>query len=86
MGISIKHGLGCLYLRVLPEEYVSVQRRLHRVEAFPINEESTLQVGKLPNLHRDAFDRLIVAQAIVEDLAIVTPDRLIGMYPVSVVW
>ena len=84
--ISIKHGLGRLYLRVPPEEYVPEQRRLHRVGPLPISEASALEVGKLPNLHRDPFDRLIVSQAIVEGLEIVTPDRLIKMYPVSVVW
>ena len=83
---SIKYSLRRLNLRVPPEEYVPEQRRLHRVEPLPISEASALQVGKLPNLHRDPFDRLIVAQAIVESLAIATPDSLIEMYPVAVVW
>ena len=43
-------------------------------------------MGKLPGLHRDPFARLIVAQAIVEGLAVVTPDRLIAAYPVRVAW
>ena len=84
--IAVKHSLGRLPLRVPPEEYVVGQRQLHRIESLPITEEATLQVGKLPRLHRDPFDRLIVAQAIVEGLTVVTPDRLIGMYPVRVTW
>ncbi|MDE2669444.1 MAG: type II toxin-antitoxin system VapC family toxin [Chloroflexota bacterium] len=84
--IAIKHGLGRLPLQATPEELVPQQRRLHRVDALPIQEEATLQVGKLPDLHRDPFDRLIVAQAIVGGLTVVTPDRLIKGYPVPTLW
>lgn len=84
--IAIKQGLGRLDLRVPPEDYVPQQRRLHRVESLPISEEATLQVGKLPDLHRDPFDRLLVAQAIVHGLTIVTPDRAIKGYPVPTLW
>ena len=84
--IAIKHGLGRLPLRVPPEEYVLEQRRRHRIDTLPITEEAALQVDKLPNLHRDPFDRLIVAQAIVEGTIVVTPDRLISMYPVRIAW
>ena len=84
--IAIKYDLGRLRLRVHPEEYVVEQRRLHRINSLSITEEATLQVGKLPSLHRDPFDRILVAQAIVEGLTILTPDRLIRMYPVRVRW
>ena len=84
--IAIKHGLGRLPLRVPPDRYVAEQRGRHRIDSLPVNEEAALQVGKLPDLHRDPFDRLIVAQAIVEGMTVVTPDRLIGMYPVRLVW
>ena len=84
--IAIKHELGRLRLRLPPQEYVVEQRRLHRIDSLPISEEAALQVGKLPGVHRDPFDRLLVAQAIVEGLTIVTPDRLVGMYPVGVEW
>ena len=60
----VKHGLGRLVLRVPPDEYVTRQRRLHRVESLPIGEDATLQVGKLPGFHCDPFDRIIVKQAI----------------------
>ena len=84
--VAIKHGLGRLPLRVPPDRYVVEQRVRHRIDTLPVNEEAALQVGKLPDLHRDPFDRLIVAQAIVEGMTVVTPDRLIGMYPVRVLW
>ena len=82
--IAVKHSIGRLPLRVPPEEYVVEQRRLHRIESLPVTEEAALQAGRLPSLHRAPFDRVIVAQAIVDGLAVVTPDRQIGMYPVRV--
>lgn len=84
--IAIKNGIGRLELEIPPEEYVPEQRRLHRIEPLSITEADALQVGNLPNVHRDPFDRLIVAQAIVQDMSVVTNDSLIGRYPVPVVW
>ena len=84
--IAIKYGIGRLTLRVPPDEYVADQRRLHRIESLPVGEEAVLQVHKLPDIHRDPFDRVIIAQAIIEGLAVVTPDPLIKEYPVRVEW
>ena len=84
--IAIKHGLGRLRLQMPPDEYVPEQRLLHRIETLGIDEDATLQVGKLPDLHRDPFDRLLIAQAIVRGLTIVTPDRLIRGYTVPILW
>lgn len=84
--IAINYGLGRLAIGVPPDEYVPEQRRLHRIDTLMIDEPATLQPGKLSDLHRDPFDRLLVAQAIVGGLTIVTPDRLIRDYPVPVLW
>ena len=84
--IAVKHGLGRLDLRVPPDEYVWQQRQLHRIESLPIDEAAALQSAKLPDVHRDPFDRILVSQAILGGMAIVTPDRLIKMYPVRTVW
>ncbi len=84
--IAIKYAIGRLFLRVPPEEYLPRQRRLHRVESLPVTETAALQVHKLPAHHDDPFDRIIVAQAIMEGLTIVTPDRQINRYPVRVEW
>ena len=84
--IAIKHGLGRLRLHMAPDEYVPEQRLLHRIEILGIDEDATLQAGKLPDLHRDPFDRLLIAQAIVHGLTIVTPDRLIRGYTVPILW
>jgi len=84
--IAIKHELGRLDLRVPPDEYVWQQRQLHRIESLSIDEAAALQSAKLPNVHRDPFDRILISQAILGGMAIVTPDRLIRMYPIRTVW
>ena len=84
--IVIKQSLGRLELKLPAERYVPEQRHLHRVDTLAVTEEAALQLGKLPNHHRDPFDRLLVAQAVAEGCTIATPDPLIRRYPVSTIW
>ena len=84
--IAVKHDLGRLELRVPPDEYVWQQRQLHRIKSLSIDEAVALQSAKLPKVHRDPFDRILISQAILGGMAIVTPDRLIRMYPVRTMW
>jgi PIN domain nuclease of toxin-antitoxin system len=84
--IVIKHALGRLILAQPPDSYVPAQREAHRIETLPLTEMAVLQIGKLPTLHRDPFDRMLVAQAISEGCVIATPDPLIRRYPVPIVW
>jgi PIN domain nuclease of toxin-antitoxin system len=42
--------------------------------------------AELPLIHRDPFDRILVATAIREQLAVLTPDRAIALYPVATIW
>jgi PIN domain nuclease of toxin-antitoxin system len=84
--IGVKYALGRLPLPEPPGRFVQVYREAHRIETLAIDEESALQVSRLPLVHRDPFDRLLVGQAIVHGLAILTPDPLVADYPVRVVW
>ena len=62
------------------------EREAHGIAPLPIDEESTLHLSRLPALHRDPFDRLLVSQAIVHGLTIVTPDPLVTQYPARTLW
>jgi PIN domain nuclease of toxin-antitoxin system len=84
--IAVKHGLGRLTLTSPPDRFVQLQREAHGFETLPVDEASALHVSRLPALHRDPFDRLLVCQAIVHGLAILTPDPLVEQYPARVVW
>lgn len=55
------------------------------IEVLPVNAEHGWMLATLPMLHRDPFDRLIVAQAIVEGLTLVTRDAMIARYGVEVI-
>ncbi len=84
--IAVKHRLGRLPLPETPDAFVPKQRAAHGIEPLAIDELAALHVAKLPDLHRDPFDRMLVAQALVADLVLVTPDEAIGRYPVRTLW
>jgi PIN domain nuclease of toxin-antitoxin system len=84
--IATKHTLGRLPLPQSPERYIPAMREQHGIEPLSIDEESVLQATRLPALHHDPFDRLLVCQAIVHGLTLLTPDPLISQYPARVVW
>jgi PIN domain nuclease of toxin-antitoxin system len=54
-------------------------------EVLPVTFEHAVQVADLPDHHRDPFDRLLIAQAQVEGMPIVTADRRFGAYDVEVI-
>jgi PIN domain nuclease of toxin-antitoxin system len=84
--IAVKSRLGKLPLPAPPESFVPAQRTAHGIEPLPVDEEAALHIAKLPDLHRDPFDRMLVAQAIVGGLVLVTPDDAIRPYPVRTLW
>ena len=83
--VIIKHGLGKLPLPEPPEVYLPKQRTLHLIQSLPVDEDSVSQLSKLPLLHRDPFDRMLICQALQYDLTIATVDSAIRAYPVPVV-
>src|SRR5438876_921338 len=84
--IAQKYSMRRLHLPEPPGRYIPSEREQRGISSLPIDEESTLHVSRLPFLHRDPFDRLIVSQAIVHGMTILTPDPLITQYPARVVW
>jgi len=84
--IAVKHAGGRLPLPEAPERLVPDERDRRGIMTLPFDEESALHVSRLPVLHRDPFDRMIVSQAIVHGLVIVTPDRLVAQYPARTLW
>jgi PIN domain nuclease of toxin-antitoxin system len=83
-------GVKCAAKRLVLSEpadlYVPTQRDAHGILPLPIDEESALHGARLPYLHRDPFDRLLVAQAIVHGMTIVTPDSMIRQYAARTAW
>ncbi|GAB4260311.1 MAG: type II toxin-antitoxin system VapC family toxin [Deferrisomatales bacterium] len=84
--IAVKHKLGRLPLPESPGRFVPAMRQRHQITALPLDEESALHLDRLPDLHRDPFDRMLVCQALVHGLTVVGRDRLISQYPVRTLW
>lgn len=78
--IAIKRSIGKL---ATPDDLLEQIER-HRFESLPITPADAWTAGSLPAHHNDPFDRLLVAQALSADLTIVTRDRRLGRYGVSV--
>jgi len=84
--IGIKYSLGKLTLPVPPDRLVPMARDRMGVEDLPLREGSALWESRLPPIHRDPFDRILIAQAISLGMTILTPDEAIRQYPVPTIW
>ncbi len=84
--IAIKFALGKLLLPVPPGNYVPSRMASSGVRGLPIDHSHALQVATLPPHHRDPFDRLLIAQAQIERLSLLTADRQLEHYDVRLIW
>lgn len=84
--LSVKFSLGRLPLPEAPERFLPLQRERHRISSLALEERAVLHLHKLPSLHRDPFDRMLICQAIEHDCVVLTPDPLITQYPVRTIW
>jgi PIN domain nuclease of toxin-antitoxin system len=84
--IAIKISLGKYTLSKPYEEFMEKGITENGFVALPIEPKHTAVVTTLPFHHRDPFDRLIIAQAMVEDAAIVSNDTAFDAYSVTRVW
>jgi PIN domain nuclease of toxin-antitoxin system len=81
--IAIKHSLGRLELPEPPSEFVPSRMARSGVIGLAVEHRHALTVADLPPHHRDPFDRLLVAQALVESLPILTADPQLSRYGVE---
>jgi PIN domain nuclease of toxin-antitoxin system len=84
--ISIKISLGKLKLPSGFEKYIPEQMALNGFVQLAIGFRHIAGSGHLPWRHRDPFDRLLIAQAIEEDLSVVSRDSVFDLYGVKRVW
>lgn len=84
--IAIKVNIGKLRFEEPIEEFFIEQLRQSRIELLPIQFHHALKVRSLPLHHRDPFDRLIIAQALVESLPVISSDAAFDRYNLVRVW
>lgn len=83
--ITIKKQIGKLKLNISLEELFNYADR-NQIEIIPITQEHLLTLAKLPIHHNDPFDRLIISQAIAEDLILITRDKAFKKYKAKRQW
>lgn len=85
--IAIKASLGRVDLPEDAIRYLDAGLASLRATALPVEHRHARQVYHLPWIHKDPFDRLLIAQALLEGAVIVTSDRTIPNYPgVTTIW
>jgi PIN domain nuclease of toxin-antitoxin system len=84
--MQIKIQSGRLRFTVPLKELVESQRQTNGVQVLPVEMEHVLALDALPTLHKDPFDRLLVAQANVEGAFLVSRDPVFSGYPVKLLW
>lgn len=83
--MQIKAQLGKLDLNRPLGEIVADQQRSNLLQLLPIEVRHVLALQHLPLYHKDPFDRLIIAQALSEQLTLLSVDAIFAQYPVSVI-
>jgi PIN domain nuclease of toxin-antitoxin system len=84
--LAIKVGLGRYQTPAPFEVFIRKHIRLNRFRILPITIEHAAKVAFLPHHHRDPFDRMLIAQAIVEGMPILSADAAFHAYPVTRLW
>ena len=84
--IAIKAALGRLRLPESPEKYIPARMAAFNVLGLPVEHTHALRVFALPPHHRDPFDRILISQAQIEGMTILTADRSFAPYDVKTIW
>jgi len=84
--IMIKTKIDRLQLEVPLTEMIEVQQADNDLKLLPVELHHVYALGSLPLHHRDPFDRLLIAQAIAEQMFLVSADSQFDQYPVDIIW
>lgn len=84
--MQIKHQLGKLSLQLPLGEILETQKQDNALEILLVDVPHVLALDQLPMHHRDPFDRLLIAQANVEQLILLSCDPVFKKYPINVMW
>jgi len=84
--IQVKYSIGKLSLVSSPREWWAEQLEKKAFRHLALEASAVFLLGGLPVPHKDPFDRMLVCQALYHGLVLLTPDPLIKMYPVNIVW
>ena len=83
--VVVKAQKGLLHLED-PPRWLEAGLKSIEAEVLPIRPAHVYQVGRLPMIHKDPFDRLLLAQAASEGWVLISSDETVREYPVATVW
>jgi PIN domain nuclease of toxin-antitoxin system len=84
--LTIMVAGGRLRLPLDPAAYIESRTEMLSLDLLPIHQRHVAALPELPAVHADPFDRMLIAQALVEDLELVTSDQVMRRYPVRTLW
>ncbi len=84
--MSIKYALGRLELKQPLEFLLTSELEKNRIEIMSIQNDQAMLAGQLPMHHKDPFDRMLIAQAYLDSLGIITNDSKFQLYDVGIYW
>jgi len=84
--IQIKHQLGKLQLETDLKALIEAQQQTNALELLEIKPEHIYALASLPSHHRDPFDRMLISQAMAEQMPLITIDKKIALYQDQVKW
>ncbi len=84
--MAIKWRIGKLTLPAQPDTFVKQQLEINNFNSLPIQMAHGLYVHELPEIHKDPFDRLLIAQSKIENLLLISADSVFQKYSVSLLW
>jgi PIN domain nuclease of toxin-antitoxin system len=84
--MQIKLQIGKLTLAVPLEQMIRDEQQVNNMQVLPVLLPHVLALGTLSLHHKDPFDRLLVAQALAENMTIVSADHVLSRYPAPVIW
>ncbi|MFB2919168.1 MULTISPECIES: type II toxin-antitoxin system VapC family toxin [Aerosakkonema] len=84
--MAIKQSKGKLTLSVGLDDYIQEKIKLKDFELLNIKLSHLKVISHLNFYHNDPFDRLLIAQAIVENISIISQDPMFNLYPIHLIW
>ncbi len=84
--VCIKISIGKLVLAVNWPEVFDAEIAANGIQWLPVEKNHCRKIGELPAIHQDPFDRLLIAQALCENMTLLTADAHIQAYTVATLW
>jgi hypothetical protein len=84
--MAIKHSIGKLNLEMSFDDFVEQQIIGNGITLQQINTKHISVIAQLPLHHRDPFDRMLIAQAMVANIPIISADKIFDVYPIQRLW